>query len=241
VTENGEIEVIPQVSHEESKYFEYHASIESIRRTAVSYEIDLKTSRVYRRTQPYKEDVSFTSSAVRTHAWSVFSGLSLSQVSSISAIALPVYSEELFHPELFKVSSESPLSRHPAFWNFSYPEYAEPKAPLSKHRSHKDEGPLENTPEEESSPKQSALNIDAPLDDSPQELSLLNDWVFEDQASTEEGGVYQFPWTKDRRKGCLAPDQALTDSTSKSGFRRHKLVALADGRNFKIHLKAEHV
>jgi hypothetical protein len=237
VTENGEIEVIPQVSHEESKSFEYHASMESFRRTAVSYEIDLKTSRVYRRTQPYKEDVSFTSSAVRTHAWSVFSGLSLSQVSSISAIALPVYSEELFHPELFDVSSEPPLSRHAAFRNFNFAEYAQPK-----HWPYRDEGPLEITPEEASSPKQSAFNIDAPLDESPQELSLLDDWVFEDQASSEERGVHQFPWTKDRRDAWPPIfHQALTDSISKSGSRRHKLVALADGRNFKIHLKAEHV
>jgi hypothetical protein len=67
-----------------------------------SFEIDLDTSRVYRRTQPYKSDVSFTSSAVRTHAWSVFSGLSLSQVSNISAIALPVYSDDIFNNEWYK-------------------------------------------------------------------------------------------------------------------------------------------
>jgi hypothetical protein len=56
---------------------------------------DLGTSRVYRRTERYESDVSFTSSAVRTHAWSIFSGLSLSEVSVISAIALPLFLEEI--------------------------------------------------------------------------------------------------------------------------------------------------
>lgn len=48
-----------------------------------------------------KSDASFTSSAVRTHAWSVFSGLSLSQVSMISAIALPLYLDEISNPECY--------------------------------------------------------------------------------------------------------------------------------------------
>jgi len=66
-----------------------------------SFEADLNTSRVYQRTQPYECDVSFTSSAIRTHAWSVFSGMSLSQISTISAIALPVYSHEVFNDEWY--------------------------------------------------------------------------------------------------------------------------------------------
>ncbi|KAF4634125.1 hypothetical protein G7Y89_g3974 [Cudoniella acicularis] len=65
------------------------------------FEVDLNTSRVYKRTQLYESDASFTSSAVRTHAWSVFSGLSLSQVSAISAIALPVYSYDVFNTEWY--------------------------------------------------------------------------------------------------------------------------------------------
>jgi hypothetical protein len=60
-----------------------------------AFEVDLNDSRVYKRTQPYECDVSFTSSAVGSHSWSVFSGLSLSQISSMSVIALPVYSHEL--------------------------------------------------------------------------------------------------------------------------------------------------
>jgi hypothetical protein len=63
----------------------------------IGFHVDLGASRVYRRTEHYKSDVSFTSSAIRTHAWSVFSGLSLSEVSVISAIALPVYLDEIYN------------------------------------------------------------------------------------------------------------------------------------------------
>lgn len=67
-----------------------------------SFEIDLDASRVYKRTQSYESDTSFTGSAVRTHAWSVLSGLSLSQISLVSAIALPVYSYEIFNSERYR-------------------------------------------------------------------------------------------------------------------------------------------
>jgi len=66
------------------------------------FEFDLNTSRVYKRTLPYECDVSFRSSAVRSHAWSVFSGLSLSQISAISAIALPIYSFDIFNREWYE-------------------------------------------------------------------------------------------------------------------------------------------
>jgi hypothetical protein len=67
-----------------------------------SFESDLDTSRVYRRTRPYPlEDASFTSSAIRTHVWSIFSGLSLSQVSNISALALPVYSDDISNSQRY--------------------------------------------------------------------------------------------------------------------------------------------
>lgn len=65
------------------------------------FEDDLKTSRVYSRTQVYESDVSFTSSAARTHAWSIFSGLSLAEVSVISAIALPLYSHEISNSQWY--------------------------------------------------------------------------------------------------------------------------------------------
>ena len=67
-----------------------------------SFQIDLEASRVYARTQQYTSDASFTTSIARTHAWSVFSMISLSQVSCISAIALPIYSEELSTTERYE-------------------------------------------------------------------------------------------------------------------------------------------
>jgi cell division control protein 24 len=59
------------------------------------FENDLGASRVYRRAQRDTMDFSFRSSIAHTNAWSVFSGLSLSDVSIISAIALPLYPEEI--------------------------------------------------------------------------------------------------------------------------------------------------
>jgi hypothetical protein len=70
--------------------------------TEVSFENDLKLSRVYSRTQLYETDVSFISSVVRSHAWSVYSGLSLAEISVISAIALPVYSHDILNSHRYK-------------------------------------------------------------------------------------------------------------------------------------------
>lgn len=68
------------------------------------FQVDLGTSRVYKRTALYKSDVSFTSSVARTHAWSIFSGLSLSEVSMISAIALPLYLDEISNKQWYTFS-----------------------------------------------------------------------------------------------------------------------------------------
>jgi cell division control protein 24 len=59
------------------------------------FENDLGASRVYRRAQRDTMDFSFRSSIAHTNAWSIFSGLSLSDISIISAIALPLYPEEI--------------------------------------------------------------------------------------------------------------------------------------------------
>lgn len=77
-----------------------------------SLEGDLGSSRVYQRTQPYASDVSFTSSAVRSHAWSIFSGLSLSQVSSMSAIALPVHGNEIYNCEHYQIGIVETIGRY---------------------------------------------------------------------------------------------------------------------------------
>jgi hypothetical protein len=79
-----------------------------------SFQIDLSTSRVYRRTVSYECDISFTTSVVRTHAWSVFTGLSLSEISEISVIALPLSARDISNPQWYFPGSEKvgrPLSK----------------------------------------------------------------------------------------------------------------------------------
>ena len=59
------------------------------------FEDDLESSRVYRRAQRDTMDFSFRSSIARSNAWSVFSGLSLSDISIISVIGLPVLPKDI--------------------------------------------------------------------------------------------------------------------------------------------------
>jgi hypothetical protein len=65
------------------------------------FQVDLGTSRVYQRTKLYQSDVSFTTSGIRTHAWSIFSNLSLSDISVISTIALPLYWDDIHDQEWY--------------------------------------------------------------------------------------------------------------------------------------------
>lgn len=74
-----------------------------------AFEDALHVSRVYQRTHSYNvEDVSFRSSTVRTHAWSVLSAMSLSQVSAISVVALPVYAQDVFNHERYSFGMPQP-------------------------------------------------------------------------------------------------------------------------------------
>ncbi len=59
------------------------------------FEALLYQSRVYARVQSNESDASFSSSAVRTNAWSMLSGLSLNDISVISVIALPISLEDI--------------------------------------------------------------------------------------------------------------------------------------------------
>lgn len=109
---------------------------------STGFEVDLETSRVYRRTEQFKSDISFTSSAMRSHTWSIFSGLSLSEVSVISAIALPLYLNEIYNNEWYTpnefdydVSRQCSRSRSPC-----------PRLPLSVQPFVEDE--LESLPKE---------------------------------------------------------------------------------------------
>ncbi|KAL2672810.1 hypothetical protein Neosp_013526 [[Neocosmospora] mangrovei] len=63
------------------------------------FEDDLESSRVYRRAQRDTMDFSFRSSIAPSNIWSVFSGLSLGDISIMSVIALPVYQEDITNAE----------------------------------------------------------------------------------------------------------------------------------------------
>lgn len=67
-----------------------------------AFDEDLEASRVYSRAALNDCcDVSFVSSAARTTAWSVFSGLSLADISVISVVALPVYPRDVANLERY--------------------------------------------------------------------------------------------------------------------------------------------
>ena len=61
----------------------------------LNFRDDLISSRVYRRAQRETMDFSFRSSIAQSRSWSMFTGLSLSDISAISVIALPVYPDDL--------------------------------------------------------------------------------------------------------------------------------------------------
>jgi len=65
----------------------------------LAFEGALKESRVYRRAKRNSLDGSIRSSVARTHAWSVFSGISLSEISNLSVLALPIYPHDIANPQ----------------------------------------------------------------------------------------------------------------------------------------------
>ncbi|KAM0382396.1 hypothetical protein ACHAPY_004388 [Fusarium culmorum] len=70
------------------------------------FEDDLEASRAYRRAQRDTMDFSFRSSIARSNSWSVFSGLSLGDISIMAVIALPVYQEDLANPEHYDFGND---------------------------------------------------------------------------------------------------------------------------------------
>jgi hypothetical protein len=100
----------------------YDTAFFGFERTTIqfTFENELESSRVYRRTKAYEQDVSFTSSAIRTHAWSIFTGMSLAEISIVSTIALPLFSHEISNSQWYHFGtsqntepSEPPLSLYP--------------------------------------------------------------------------------------------------------------------------------
>lgn len=76
--------------------------------TSVLFEGALSESRVYRRIKRDSLDVSIRSSVARTHAWSIFSGLSIGDISNISVLALPVYSNDINNPQHYAFHHNEP-------------------------------------------------------------------------------------------------------------------------------------
>ncbi|KAH7116422.1 hypothetical protein EDB81DRAFT_862150 [Dactylonectria macrodidyma] len=71
------------------------------------FERDLKASHVYRQAKKDTMDFSVRSSVARTHAWSIFSGISLSNISEISVLALPLYAEDIANPQHYDFRHET--------------------------------------------------------------------------------------------------------------------------------------
>ncbi|KAM5349715.1 hypothetical protein ACJ41O_006220 [Fusarium nematophilum] len=59
------------------------------------FEVALEQSRVYNRTQANESDASFTTSTAPTNAWSMLSGMSLNDISIISAFRLPITLDDI--------------------------------------------------------------------------------------------------------------------------------------------------
>ncbi|KAF5708427.1 Rho guanine nucleotide exchange factor scd1 [Fusarium mundagurra] len=74
------------------------------------FEDDLESSRVYRRAVRETMDFSFRSSIARSHNWSVFSGLSLGDISIMSVIALPVHQGDISNFEHYDFGEEASVT-----------------------------------------------------------------------------------------------------------------------------------
>jgi hypothetical protein len=59
------------------------------------FEDDLENSPAYRRSRKKDYNSSFANSGLHLHSWSIFSGLSLADISNISVISLPLNSEDI--------------------------------------------------------------------------------------------------------------------------------------------------
>ncbi|KAK3381861.1 hypothetical protein B0H63DRAFT_476747 [Podospora didyma] len=74
-------------------------------RFSLPFETHLNDSRVYRRAVRNTMDYSMRSSVLNPYAWSVFTGLSLSNISDISVLCLPIYPEDITNPQHYSFGS----------------------------------------------------------------------------------------------------------------------------------------
>jgi hypothetical protein len=69
------------------------------------YERVLELSRVYRKATNFDTDASYRSSVVRSHAWTMLTDISLSDISAISVIALPIQATDITNMEHYAFSA----------------------------------------------------------------------------------------------------------------------------------------
>jgi hypothetical protein len=78
------------------------------------FEPDLEGSWVYRKVRKSTSDVSYRSSVALSHAWTALSEISLSDISAISVVALPISSNDLLNGHYYQLSNSEqlPNNRH---------------------------------------------------------------------------------------------------------------------------------
>lgn len=91
-----------------SKTQKDEASIAIVPAIGFTFEKDLRASRPYMRALKRYSDCTATSSVAPSMGWSFFSGISLAEVSCLSAIGLPVASQDLWNGNRYCASNSSP-------------------------------------------------------------------------------------------------------------------------------------
>lgn len=86
--------LVPSTSEDRFASRSFHAPTHASKR---SFSIILKKSWVYKRVRTYSLDLSLNSSTLQNRAWSMFSGVSLNDVSVISFIRLPLRLSDIPH------------------------------------------------------------------------------------------------------------------------------------------------
>lgn len=84
-------------------------TIQSVQTSALKFAFEkiLETTWVYKRNERNDCDVSFISSARRSHAWSIFSGVSLADISIKSVIAMPITTLDISNSGHYQRDGES--------------------------------------------------------------------------------------------------------------------------------------
>ena len=104
---DNEVQTIREVGHNYSNCdTSNNIGTFSVNETGFAFESILEQSWVYRRNERNECDCSFVSSVQRSHAWSVFSGYSLADISILSVIAMPLTLRELANARYYRAQAE---------------------------------------------------------------------------------------------------------------------------------------